>query len=228
MKQLVSRAIVLSRTNFGEADRIISVLTPDSGKLRLLAKGVRKIKSRMAGGIELFSINDITYLQGRNEIGTLISSRLVSNFGYIVKDVDRTMYAYDVLKLINRITEESPDPDYYYLLANVLASLDSESDINLVKVWLNIQLLKIDGHMPNLVSDAEDNKLKADTNYMFSFDNMSFIEHHAGTYNSSHIKLLRLTASSEPIKISKVSGITKLLPPLVSLSTSMLSQYTKM
>ena len=41
MKQLVSQAVVLSRTDYGEADRILTLLTPDQGKLRLLAKGVR-------------------------------------------------------------------------------------------------------------------------------------------------------------------------------------------
>ena len=47
MKQVVTKAIVLARTNYGEADRIVSVLTADKGKVRLLAKGVRKIKSKM-------------------------------------------------------------------------------------------------------------------------------------------------------------------------------------
>ncbi|MCA9330182.1 DNA repair protein RecO, partial [Candidatus Saccharibacteria bacterium] len=62
MKQIVTVGIVLARINYGEADRIVTILTPDHGKIRLLARGVRKIKSRLAGGIELFSINDLTYI----------------------------------------------------------------------------------------------------------------------------------------------------------------------
>jgi len=81
MKQLVARAIVLSRTDFGEADRIITLLTPDQGKVRLVARGVRRAKSKIAGGIELFSISDITYMTGKGDLGTLISARLDRHYG---------------------------------------------------------------------------------------------------------------------------------------------------
>ena len=58
-------AIILKRVDYGEADRILTLLTPDHGKLSLMAKGVRKIKSKLAGGIELFSISTITFAEGR-------------------------------------------------------------------------------------------------------------------------------------------------------------------
>ena len=57
MKQLVTEVIILARTDYGEADRILTVLSPEYGKLRLLAKGVRRVKSKLAGGIELFSVS---------------------------------------------------------------------------------------------------------------------------------------------------------------------------
>jgi DNA repair protein RecO (recombination protein O) len=76
VKSLQTKAIVLSRTDYGEADRILTFLTPHEGKLRLMARGVRKAKSKVAGGIELFSTSDISFLRGRGEIGTLISARL--------------------------------------------------------------------------------------------------------------------------------------------------------
>lgn len=50
---LHTRAIVLRRTNYGETDRILNLLTPE-GKKSVLAKGVRREKSKLAGGIELF------------------------------------------------------------------------------------------------------------------------------------------------------------------------------
>jgi recombinational DNA repair protein (RecF pathway) len=57
---------------------------PDSGKLSLMAKGVRKVKSKLAGGIELFSTSEITYIPGRGSVGTLVSSRLMRHYGGIV------------------------------------------------------------------------------------------------------------------------------------------------
>ncbi|HEX2615498.1 MAG TPA: DNA repair protein RecO, partial [Nitrososphaera sp.] len=61
MRRFRSDALVISRTNFGEADRILTFLTPNHGKVRGIAKGVRKPKSKLAGGIELFSVCDLLF-----------------------------------------------------------------------------------------------------------------------------------------------------------------------
>jgi len=86
VNQIVTTAIVLSRLNYGEADRIITVITPDNGKLRLMAKGVRRVKSKLAGGIELFIVSSLTFIKGKGDIGTLVSSRLQTHFSSIVTD----------------------------------------------------------------------------------------------------------------------------------------------
>jgi DNA repair protein RecO (recombination protein O) len=227
MKQLVTKAIVLSRTNFGEADRIISLLTPEQGKIRLLAKGVRKIKSKMAGGIELFSINDITFIQGRNEIGTLISSRLITNFGNIIKDIDRTMFAYEVLKTINKITEDSYESDYYDLLVSVLSGLDEGVEIGLVRCWFNIKLLYLSGHMPNLQTDTQGHKLKSDDRYIFNFDHMNFEPHSGGIFKPDHIKLLRLCENLKSHKISQVKVSQEIINGCIKLTDSLVRQQLK-
>src|SRR5262245_10052748 len=123
MKQLVTEAIILSRTDYGEADRILTLLTPDQGKLRVLAKGVRRVKSKLAGGIELFSISTIIFIRGRGEIGTLISTRLVKHYAHIVADLDRTMAGYELIKEINKVTEDEPGPEYFMLLRQVFEVL---------------------------------------------------------------------------------------------------------
>ncbi|MDQ5886555.1 MAG: repair protein RecO, partial [Patescibacteria group bacterium] len=144
MKQKVTVGIVLARTNYGEADRILTVLTSDQGKIRLLAKGVRRIKSRLAGGIELFSINDITYIEGRGDLNTLISARVFRNFGDIVKDVNRTMFTYEVLKQINKLTEDSPEQEYYIVLARTLQAINNpKNSLDAIALWLHMQLLRL-------------------------------------------------------------------------------------
>ena len=70
-------AIVLKRIDYGEADRIVTVLTPDAGKLSLMAKGARRVKSKLAGGIELLSTSEINYIAGKGSLDTLVSSRLI-------------------------------------------------------------------------------------------------------------------------------------------------------
>ena len=116
MNQLTTQGIILSRTDFGEADKIITLLTPDHGKLRLMARGVRRAKSKLAGGVELFSVSDITYIKGRGEIGTLISARLITHYGRIVRDVTRTMLGYELIKQLNKVTEDEPEAEYFTLL----------------------------------------------------------------------------------------------------------------
>ena len=91
MKQLSTRAIILKRISFGEADRILTVITPDYGKVSLLAKGVRRSKSKLAGGLELFSVSSITYIDGRSELKTVVSTQLLKHFGGVVKDIKTTM-----------------------------------------------------------------------------------------------------------------------------------------
>lgn len=203
---IVTKGIVLARTDYQEADRILTVLTPDHGKLRLIAKGVRKPKSKLAGGIELFSVNDITVLPSQRDLKTLISSRLQRNFDHIVKDITRTMLGYELLKRLNRVTEDEPGPEYYQLLVEALAGLDdSQVAPEVLELWFNVQLMKIGGQALNLSTDTEEVVLSADQTYVFDFESMAFRQQHNGPYGANHIKLLRLASASKPTVVAKVN-----------------------
>jgi DNA repair protein RecO (recombination protein O) len=229
MKQLVTRAIVLSRTNYGEADRIVTLLTPDSGKLRLMAKGVRKPKSKLAGGIELFSISSITYIQGRGNIGTLISARLETHYGKIVEDIDRTMLGYDLIKRIHKATEDTYESEYFDILHDVFVALNApEVPLPLIQVWCSAQILQLSGHAPNLLTDTAGEKLTVDQKYTFSFDDMTFASGPEGRFTAEHIKVLRiLLSNNSPKAISNVQGVEKNLPVVTPLIQTMLNTYIR-
>lgn len=229
MKQIVTKGIVLTRTNYGEADRIITVLTPDQGKLRLIAKGVRKPKSRLAGGIELFSISDITFIRGRGDIGTLVSSRLEIHFRHIVEDIDRTMVAYDFIKQTNKATEDEPEELYFTLLARGLAALDdSNFSLQLLSVWFSAQLLAHGGYIPELQQDAAGKKLDGTKTYEFEYEGNTFIARDGGRFNASKIKLLRiLFADLQPAVVQKVQGVDALLPDCAQLVQTLFQQYIR-
>ncbi len=72
--------------------------------------------SELAGGIELFSISDITYIPGKSGLGTLVSSRLDRYYGKIVADITRVQLGYELIKLLHTITEDEPETDYFDLL----------------------------------------------------------------------------------------------------------------
>ncbi|HVW23627.1 MAG TPA: DNA repair protein RecO [Candidatus Saccharimonadales bacterium] len=213
MKPLLTQGIVLSRTDYGEADRIITLLTPDHGKLRLMAKGVRKVKSKLAGGIELFSVSQITFLAGRGDMGTLMSTRLIKHYGKIVQDLSRVQLGYDLIRDLNRATEDQPGAEYFDLLEQCFTALDDSTvDLDLIRLWFSAQLLRLSGHTPNLVTDAAGSKLAADQKYTFDFDAMCFADTPPGQFAADHIKLLRLLFSeTPPSALNQIAGLGPLL-----------------
>jgi DNA repair protein RecO len=208
MQQLITDGIILARTNYGEADKIITMLTSDHGKLRLIAKGVRRIKSKLAGGVELFSISRVTYIKGRSEIGTLVSARLEEHFGNIVKDIDRTMLGYDLIKQLDRNTEDQPEDDYFTLMKHVFTALNiPEIPMEVILPWFFMQLLRLSGHSPNLHTDTAGLRLAADLTYEFDFDAMSFYPREGAAITADHIKFLRLGFSDISAQLlAKVSA----------------------
>ena len=107
-----TRAIVLRRTNYGESDRILNLITPE-GKVAVLARGVRKSKSRLAGGIELFSVADVVIHQGRSTLSTLTSAKMLSFYSNLLADVSKLELAGTLLKRLDRASEQVPSPEHY-------------------------------------------------------------------------------------------------------------------
>ncbi|HSW99017.1 MAG TPA: DNA repair protein RecO [Candidatus Saccharimonadales bacterium] len=225
MKQLVAPAIILARTDYGEADRILTLLTPELGKLRVLAKGVRRVKSKLAGGIELFSVSTITFIQGRaaGSLGTLVSTRLVKHYGHIVQDLDRTMLGYELIKQLNKTIEDEAEDVYFHLLEQAFEALDDAAvPLAVVRFWFQAQLLRLGGHTPNLHTDAAGNKLEPGLEYDFSLEAMCFSPRSKGRFTASHIKFLRLCFAGNPPKIlARVQASEALAAVLAPLVTAM-------
>lgn len=224
--QIVTRGIVLSRRDYQEADRILHVLTPDNGRLSLIAKGVRRPKSKMAGGIELFTINELTIMPGKSDLKTLISSRMAVNYGNIVKDIQRTMFGYDLIKQLNRYMEDEAGPEYFELLSATLAGInDADVPLPYIETWFALRLLQITGHAPNLTTDTEGDKLSPEESYLFDFESSGFRAQTGGPYTVNHLKLLRLIQSLQsPILLKQVQGAGQYMDVLQPFSKNLLQQ----
>lgn len=208
MNRQLTHGIVLRRVAYGEADRILTVLTPQHGKLSLMAKGVRRVKSKMAGAIELFSISELTYIPGHSGLHRLVSARLIQHYGTIVEDVNRTMLGYELLKLLQHVTEDEPESDYYALLQATLEALDDDSSsVDLVRTWCSAQLLRLTGHQPNLLTTSDGSALAPGITYAFDYDSVSFAANDRGEFHPDHIKYLRLLFGQlRPGAIARVQG----------------------
>jgi len=230
MNRYITKGIVLNRTDYGEADRIIHFLTTDHGKIATMAKGVRRSKAKLAGSVELFSISDLTILPGKSDIDTLMSARLDTHFGNIVKDLSRTELGFELLRRADKATEDQPEPGYFETLALSLAGLNNiDLDPALVELWFNLRILKLSGHSPNLEMDYTGKPLAEAKNYEFKADHMNFAVSGRGRYNVNHIKLLRLaTVAKKPDLLGKVKGVDELAKPIVPLVQTMLQTYVRL
>ena len=199
-------AIVLRRTDFGEADRIVNLLTPN-GKQVAIVRGVRKPKSKLAGGIEFFSLNEVVLIEGKSEMKTLSSARMCEFFGEILKDFERTDFAYQTIKKVSNLCEHIESAEFFEILLTVFRSLNNyDIDLNLIKKWFNLKVAEFSGDEINLESDKNGKPLQADLNYSFDFYDRVFVEDINGRFGANDIKFLRLMVSSEPKIISKIKG----------------------
>jgi DNA repair protein RecO (recombination protein O) len=212
MKPIRTKAIVLRRTNYAEADRILQLLTPEHGKLSVIAKGVRREKSKLAGGIELFAICDVSIIPGKGDMGTLTSSRLDTFYGHIMEEYDRLQLGYEAIKQVNQAAEVVSDPAFFELLATTFASLDNhEIHEKITAAWFWLQLAILLGVGLNLSTDENGMKLVEESRYNFSEDSMSFIYHEQGRFTTEHIKLLRLLSAQPPHVAQHVQGVESLI-----------------
>lgn len=165
-----TEAIVLKRHDFGEADRILTLYTPDRGKLGAIAKGVRRIASRKSGHVELFTHASLLLAEGRN-LDVVTQAETIDPFGAIREDLIRTTYAYHVAELIDRLTpESSPSPATFALLRDTLAAIAAAEDASLAARFFEVRLLGLLGYRPELFQcvacgrsvEADDNGFSPD------------------------------------------------------------------
>jgi DNA repair protein RecO (recombination protein O) len=212
LKSIKTSAIVLRRTNYGEADRILQLLTPD-GKQSVMAKGVRREKSRLAGGIELFAICEVVIGEGKGEIGILTSSKLVHFFRHIMEDYDRMQFAYTVIKLVSKSSDMVAGSEWYDVLVETLAGLDSKSvAFELVQTWFYLHYAAVIGYELSLWHDENGKDLSSELAYRYDVAEKGLKAVLGGELSANHIKLLRLIAT-RPLKVlAKIGGIDAILP----------------
>ncbi len=221
MQPSKTKAIVLRRTNYGEADRIINAITPDYGKISMLAKGVRRPKSRLAGGLELLAVCDLTFVSGRG-MSRVTSARLQVFYDKILLDYDRLTLAYEFIRQINRVAEIVGEPDFYNLLQASLEHLnDSTIDWRLTSLWFKMHLRGLLGQAVNLATDRQSNKLLSGKKYSFDFLENAFYEDERGNFTDNHIKFLRLVAAKNLNVLKNIGGAGAIMDDCLQLLTAL-------
>lgn len=207
---LRTKAIVLRRTNYGETDRILNLLTPE-GQISVLARGVRKEKSKLAGGIELFSVSDVVIHRGKSDLGTLTSAKMLKFYQKLLMDLEKLELASQILNDISRASAQVDSPEFFSLAEQALAGLQAGYSPELVKIWFNLNLKKVSGEELNLVRDKSGLRLQPDQTYAWDAFAEVLVPDASGPISAEHIKLLRLITVLPLSHITKVKDIDSLL-----------------
>src|SRR5205823_2257159 len=134
-------AVILKRMDLGEADRIVTLFSRDDGKIRAVAKGVRRTTSRSAGHLEPFTLSDVLFAVGR-ELDVISQVDTLESFREIREDLERTTHAYYLTEVVDLLTEErSENGAVFDALVLGLRELAKTSDTRLVLVVFHIRLL---------------------------------------------------------------------------------------
>jgi DNA repair protein RecO (recombination protein O) len=145
-----TEAVVLRHSNFGEADRLLTVYAPYMGKVRLLAKGVRRQKSRKAGHLETFTRTQLLVARGRN-LDLITQAETIESYVALRQDLWRVSHAYYVAELVDRFSEErSENHPLYDLLCDVLGWICCSADLALTIRFFELRLLDLVGYRPRL------------------------------------------------------------------------------
>lgn len=165
-----TEAVVLKRTDFGEADRLLTLYTPGLGKLRAIAKGIRRPTSRKSGHLELFSHSQLLIARGRN-LDIITQAETITTFKPLRHDLMRLTYAYYVAELVDRFAKEGVDnrPLYDLLLATI-ARLAEDPDPVLVARFFEVHLLGLMGYQPQLFHCVECRSLLTPEDQYFHHD----------------------------------------------------------
>lgn len=155
MTTYLTEGVILRRVDYGESDRILTVLTREHGKIGVIARGVRKAGSRLAAHTDLFARSRMQLASGRGELEVLTQAQTLGSTAPLA-DARRTACASVCAELADRVLESNhPDPETFELVVDALADCtDGTRDPRGALVWLTRRMIDRLGYAPQLHSCA--------------------------------------------------------------------------
>ena len=142
--------VVLRTWRLGEADRIVVLLTAEHGKVRAVAKGVRKTRSKFGGRLEPTSHVAVQLHRGRGDLDIVTQAETLDRFEGLRLDAERFAEASSLLEAVDVVApDREPDRERYRMLVGALRTLDERPATLLVPAFL-LKLLAHEGLAPQL------------------------------------------------------------------------------
>ena len=201
-------AIILQNSDWGEADRLLSIFTREHGKLRAIAKGARKMQSRKAGHLEQFMRSSLMLAKG-HDMWIVTQAEVIDPYSSLRENLEVTARAAYVIELLDRLTyEEGQNWQLFDLVSKTLTRLVEQADPFVPIHYYEMRILDLTGYRPLLFECASCRKeIKAEDQFfaaevggvlcpncgaraegsrLISMDALRFLRHfQRSTYNES-------------------------------------------
>ena len=151
MKQIKVNGIIIAENNSNDFDKMLTMLTPNLGKIGCSARGARRTKSQLLAGTQFLCFGEYMLFKG-SEIYSINSCNTIEMFYNLRTDLDKLMYASHITKIINDVTTENQN-SYYILqlfLNTLYAMSETDKNLDLITSAFKLRLLKILGFTPNV------------------------------------------------------------------------------
>jgi DNA repair protein RecO (recombination protein O) len=208
--------VVLKTIKLGEADRIVTLFTREHGKVRAVAKGIRKTKSRFGGRLEPFTRAELLIYKGRKDLDTITQVDIIDSFDAARRDYELLGAASAMAELVEKITPDREGAfSTYALLIGGLRALTMNKTATVLPSFL-IKLLSVSGYHPELKRCAGCGKEGRLGGFSPSFggavcESCWHEDHHAVGIAAEHIQTMSLLLSSDighPIDSATADAIT--------------------
>lgn len=207
MGVIKTKGIILAQNNMGDYDKMVTLLTPDLGKIGCAAKGARRQKSTLMAGTQFLCFGDFLIYKGASSYN-INSCEPIEIFYNLRLDIDKLTYASKIAKIVNDVTDENQNT--YRILQLTLNTIymisESDKDLELILSIFKIRLLSLLGFRPIIDKCTNCNK-KENLRY-FSFKDKGFKCEECGKQDKGAIKItdttikaIRYIITSDPKKI---------------------------
>ena len=158
--------IIIKRHKFGEADRLLTIFTADCGKVRAIAKGAMRPRSKLGGNVELLTHSQLVLARGRN-LDIVTQAQALDIFLPMRDSLELMSCGFYLAEMVDNFTEENvEDRDMFGLFLDTLRGLSETGDGERIVRYFELRLLGHLGYSPQLHKCANCNKmLKPETNY---------------------------------------------------------------
>lgn len=227
-----TQGVILSYKDYKEADRLITIYSRDLGKLQVVAQGVRKIKAKLAGHLELFNLSDLQLIARRNSRLLVTSAINCDVFFGIKAEESKLDIAFALSRIADEATlEEQRDERIFNLIVESFKFLDScPKNCELVYYYFVFNLLVCLGYQPVLKNCLRCGNELNPEKIFFSFSQGGIVcDNHRQQKDlkmmPNTLKILRLLVERNPDIISKLDFKEDVLRELKNITQAYL-QFT--